>query len=242
MIKSSKTQCFNLISSYMNCKIFDKHEQYLKDFLSFQCSVSRYRYNMTVMRRKWKRRPKLMYVMLLLSFSLSSDNRFLGISLWMLRGKIWNFHRILYLLVLTRNIKIIRWCAAVAKNQLIHVITYDRKFSIVKSGSLKYMNFQKGIKLDFNCMKMKLTKNKKYLQQKFSWKVHVWETTTDFTFRVSKIYVPFTCKFPMVMHLVLILNKHTGSKTNFHVFSYDKTSLKFCERFRFFLAVFTEKF
>ena len=44
------------------------------------------------------------------------------------------------------------------------------------------------------------------------------------------------------MHFVLILNKHTVSKTNFYVFSYDKTSLKFCESFRFFLAVFMEKF
>ena len=62
------------------------------------------------------------------------------------------------------------------------------------------------------------------------------------TFRVSKSYVPFTCKFPMVMHFLLILNKHTGSKTNLYVFGYDKTCLKFCESFRFVLAVFTEKF
>ena len=44
--------------------------------------------------------------------------------------------------------------------------------SIVKSGGLKYMNFQKGIELDFICMKMKVTKNKTYLQQTFSSKVH----------------------------------------------------------------------
>ena len=44
--------------------------------------------------------------------------------------------------------------------------------------------------------------------------------------RVSKSYVPFTCKFPMVMHFVLILHKRCRSKTNFYVFSYDKTSLK----------------
>ena len=86
------------------------------------------------------------------------------------------------------------------------------------------MNFQKGIKLDFIFMKMKLTKNKKYLQQKFSWKESVWENTTNFTFRVSKSYVPFTCKFPMVMHFVLIFKKQTWSKTNIYVFSYDKTS------------------
>ena len=41
--------------------------------------------------------------------------------------------------VLTRTIKIILWCAVVAKNQ--QKITYDREFSIVNSGGLKYMNF-----------------------------------------------------------------------------------------------------
>ena len=38
-------------------------------------------------------------------------------------------------------------------------ITWDRVFSIVQSGGLKYMNLQKGIKLDFICMNMKLVKN-----------------------------------------------------------------------------------
>ena len=33
-----------------------------------------------------------------------------------------------------------------------------------------------------------------------------------------------------------------GKKNNFNVFSYDKTSLKFCESFRIFPAVFVEKF
>ena len=104
------------------------------------------------------------------------------------------------------------------------------------------MNFQKGIKPDFICMKMKLMKNKKYLQQKFSPKVLVPQTIADFTLRVSKSYVPFTCKFPMVMHFLPILLKRCRSKTNFYVFSYDKASLKFCASFRFFLAVFAEKF
>ena len=90
-------------------------------------------------------------------------------------------------------------------------------------------------------MKMKLMKNKKYLQQKFSRNVLVPETTADFTSRVSKSYVPFTCKFPMVMHFVPILPR-SEVKTNFYVFSYDKASLKFCASFRFFLAVFMEKF
>ena len=91
-------------------------------------------------------------------------------------------------------------------------------------------------------MKMKLMKNKKYLQQKFSQKVLVPQTTADFTPRVSKSYVPFTCKFPMVMNFVPILHRRCRSKTNFYVFSYDKIILKFCTSFRFFLAVFMEKF
>ena len=91
-------------------------------------------------------------------------------------------------------------------------------------------------------MKMKLIKIKKYLQQKISRKVLVPQTTADFTSRVSKSYVPFTCKFPMVMHFVPILHRGCRSKTNFYVFSYDKISLKFRASFRFFLAVFMKKF
>ena len=113
---------------------------------------------------------------------------------------------------------------------------------IVKSRWLKYINFLKGIKLDFICMKMKLIKNKKYLQQKFSRKVFVPQTTADFTSRVSKSYVPFTYKFPMVMHFVPIFHRRCRSKINFYVFSYHKISLKFCASFRFFLRVFKEKF
>ena len=89
---------------------------------------------------------------------------------------------------------------------------------------------------------MKLMKNKNYLQQKFSLKVLGPQTTADFTSRVSKSYVPFICKFPMIMHSVPILHRCCKSKTNFYVFSYDKISLKFCASFRFFLAVFMEKF
>ena len=91
-------------------------------------------------------------------------------------------------------------------------------------------------------MKMKLMKNKKYLQQTFSQKVLVSQTTANFTSRDSKSYVPFTCKFPIVMHFVSILHMCCRSETNFYVFSYDKTSLKFCASFRFLLAVFMEKF
>ena len=70
------------------------------------------------------------------------------------------------------------------------------------------------------------------------------QPTNQPTSRVSKSYVPFTCKFPMVMHFVLILHRRCMSKANvyFFFFSYDKTSLKFCASFRFFLAVFMEKF
>ena len=78
--------------------------------------------------------------------------------------------------------------------------------------------------------------------QKFSRNILVPETTADFTSRISKSHVPFTCKFPMVMHFVPILPRWCRFKTNFYVFSYDKTSLKFCASFRFFLAVFMEKF
>ena len=111
------------------------------------------------------------------------------------------------------------------------------EFSIVKFGGLKYMNFLKGIKLDFICIKMKLMKNAKYSQQNFSRKVLVPQSTANFMSRVSKSYVPFTCKFPMAMYFVPILHRCCRSKTIFYVFSYDKTSLKFCASFSFFLAV-----
>ena len=50
---------------------------------------------------------------------------------------------------------------------------------------------------------MEPMKNEKYMQQKFSRKVLVPKTTADFTLRVSKIYVPFTCKSPMVIVFVI---------------------------------------
>ena len=90
-------------------------------------------------------------------------------------------------------------------------------------------------------MKMKLMKNKKYLQQNISRKVLVQQTTADFSSRVSKSDAPFSCKFPMVMHFVMILHKRCRSITKFYVFSYHKTGLKFCGSFRFFPAVFMEK-
>ena len=90
-------------------------------------------------------------------------------------------------------------------------------------------------------MKMKLMKSKKYLQQKFSQKVLVPQTTVNFTSSVSKSYVPFTCKFPMVMHFVPILHSCFSSKTNFYVFSYDNKFKILCKSFRFFLVAFMEK-
>ena len=46
----------------------------------------------------------------------------------------------------------------------------------------------------------------------------------------------------MVMHFVPIRLKRCKSKTNFYVFIYNFTSLKFYASFRIFLAVLMEKF
>ena len=64
-------------------------------------------------------------------------------------------------------------------------------------------------------MKIKLMKNKKDLQQKFSRKVLVPLTTADFTSKVSTSHGPFTCKFHMEM---LCLHKRCCSKTDFNFF------------------------
>ena len=55
---------------------------------------------------------------------------------------------------------------------------------------------EKGIKLEFTCMKMKPMKNKIYLQPKFSRKVLLPETTIDFLLRVIKSYVFFYMWIP----------------------------------------------
>ena len=75
---------------------------------------------------------------------------------------------------------------------------------------MKITIFKKGIKLDFICIKMKLIKSI------CSTNFHIPKTTTDFTSdsMFSKSYVPFTCKFPMVMHFVLVLYNCSGSKSN----------------------------
>ena len=72
-------------------------------------------------------------------------------------------------------------------------------------------------------MKMKLMKNTKYSQQEFSWKVFEPETATDFTFRVNKSYVPFTCKFHIVtLHFCADSSQVLQVKNYFFsVFSYD---------------------
>ena len=62
-------------------------------------------------------------------------------------------------------------------------------------------------------MEMKLMNSKKnYLQNKCSIKVLVRETTTDFSLRLSKTYITFTCKFPMIMHKVLVFTHAAAQK------------------------------
>ena len=106
------------------------------------------------------------------------------------------------------------------------------------------MNFSKGIKLDFICMKMKLMKNnKKYFSKKNSRKELVPETTADITSWVSKSYVPFTCKSPMAMYFVPIFHSWYRSKTNFYVLVTTKLMKNFVRAsLWFFLAVFIAKF
>ena len=71
--------------------------------------------------------------------SHSSDNVFLQF-LREYRKEIYETYIVLNKFsLITRNIRIIHRCPVVAKNQ--QKITYDREFSIVKSGGLKYINF-----------------------------------------------------------------------------------------------------
>ena len=60
------------------------------------------------------------------------------------------------------------------------------------------------------------------MQQKFSEKVLVPETTAKFTLKVSKSYALLHVKFPMVMHFCADLHSRRRSKSNIYVFSYDK--------------------
>ena len=91
---------------------------------------------------------------------------------------------------------------------------------------------------------MKLMKNQQYLEQKFSREVLVPQTTADFTSRVSKSYVPFTCKIPYGKLNAFCADSSQALqvKNQFLCFWLCQNSLEFCASFRFFLAVFMGKF
>ena len=42
----------------------------------------------------------------------------------------------------------------------------------------------------------------------------VYKITLNLTLRFSKIDIHFTCKFPMIMHFMLLLHKCYGSENN----------------------------
>ena len=104
------------------------------------------------------------------------------------------------------------------------------------------MNFKKGIKLDFVCMKMKLMKNKK----KFAAQIFIKGTCTP---NYSRFYVdgqqelrPFYMLIPYENAFCADSSQVLQVKNQFLCFSYDNTSSKFCASFRFFLAELMEKF
>ena len=69
------------------------------------------------------------------SHTCSSDNGFLGISLWTLQGKIWKVHSILTCLVITKKKRKNRfWHAALVKNQ--HKMHNNREFACKRGVSL----------------------------------------------------------------------------------------------------------
>ena len=79
------------------------------------------------------------------------------------------------------------------------------------------MNFQKGIKLDFICMKMKLMK-KKYLQHSKNFHERYLYGKLQQILHlglISRSYAPCTCNFPMLMHFVLILTSTLDLKLIF---------------------------
>ena len=90
-------------------------------------------------------------------------------------------------------------------------------------------------------MKLIVIKNKKYLQQKFSQKVLVPRTTAGFYVEGQQELRPFYMLILYGNAFCADSSQALQVKTNFYVFSYDKTSLKFCTSFRFFLSVFLEK-
>ena len=105
-----------------------------------------------------------------------------------------------------------------------------------------YDFLKKAIKLDVICMKMKLMKNKKI----FAAKVFTIQGTC--TPNYSRFYVedqqelrPFYMKIPFGNAFCADSSQVMQVKNQFLCFSYDKTRLKFCASFKFFLAVFMEK-
>ena len=97
------------------------------------------------------------------------------------------------------------WCTVVTKNQ--QRILNHRGFSIVKSGGVNIHEFIK-----MNESWRYLHENEAYEEYK-KWQFFILmkgirtRNYKWFCVAVNKSYVSFTCKFPMVMHFILILHK-----------------------------------
>ena len=97
------------------------------------------------------------------------------------------------------------WCTVVTKNQ--QRILNHRGFSIVKSGGVNIHEF-----LKMNESWRYLHENEAYEEYK-KWQFFILmkgictRNYKWFCVAVKKSYVSFTCKFPMVMHFILILHK-----------------------------------
>ena len=97
------------------------------------------------------------------------------------------------------------WCTVVTKNQ--QRILNHRGFSIVKSGGVNIHEF-----LKMNESWRYLHENEAYEEYK-KWQFFILmkgictRNYKWFCVAVNKSYVSFTCKFPMVMHFILILHK-----------------------------------
>ena len=85
--------------------------------------------------------------------------------------------------------EIICWCAVVEKEPAENNIW--KGYSLVKGRGLKYINFLKGIQLDFICTKMKLMKNKKIFAANILRTVLVLQTTTNFYAEGQQELCPF---------------------------------------------------
>ena len=95
--------------------------------------------------------------------------------------------------------------------------------------------FEKGIKLDLICMEIKRMKNKRIFAAKFFTKGTCTETKIDFSSRISKSYVPFTRKIPMVMFSCagFFLQVRSAGKQIMFLNYESYVSLNVCESFRF---------